>query len=62
MNELADKILAYRATENISLKEMARRCNVTLQTIRNIETGVQDPSRVTRKKILLVIGEEEDES
>ena len=59
MENLAKRMVRYRAKESISMKELARRCNVTLQTIHNIETGIQDPSRVTKEKIEMVIGEEE---
>ena len=59
--KLEEKMLEYRAKERISQKELAARCGVTLQTINSIETGQQTPSRVTREKILLVIGKEEVE-
>ena len=61
MDTIAEKMLRYRAKENISMKELARRCNLTIQTIHNIETGIQNPSRVTRKKILMVIGDGKNE-
>ena len=60
MGELANRMVRYRAKENISMKEMARRCNLTMQTIHNIETGIQEPSRVTREKIIMVIGEKDE--
>lgn len=55
--ELANKIILYRARHNLSQVEMAKRCNVTAQTISNIETGTQNPSKITVLKILQVIGE-----
>ena len=42
---LPERMIAYRAKENISQTEMAKRCGVTLQTINTIETGVQSPSK-----------------
>ena len=36
---LPRQILEYRAKNNISQREMARRCHLTMQTICDIETG-----------------------
>lgn len=57
---LPERIVKYRAKERISQKELAERCGVTKQTIYSIETGLQEPSRVTIAKIELVIGKEEE--
>ena len=59
MDDLIKRMVRYRAKESISMKELARRCNLTTQTIHNIETGIQEPSRMTREKIEMVIGENE---
>ena len=53
--KLSDEILTYRAKNNIAQSEMARRCNVTKQTIFNIEHGKQVPTRLTEAKIRLVL-------
>lgn len=58
---LEEKMIHYRAKEGISQTELANRCGVTLQTIWAVETGQQTPSRVTREKILMVIGREDVE-
>lgn len=55
---LAQRMIDYRAKENISQTELARRCKVTLQTINSIETGQQNPSKLTQAKIEQVIGRE----
>ena len=55
--DIQKRILEYRAKENISLKEMAKRCNVSLQTICYIENGTQTPGKLTTQKVLNVIGE-----
>lgn len=55
---LAERMIGYRAKENISQTELARRCKVTLQTINSIETGQQNPSKLTQAKIEQVIGRE----
>lgn len=48
-------ILSYRARHNLSQGKFAELCNVTPQTICNIENGVQKPSKLTRTKIKVVI-------
>lgn len=55
MSELSERMIEYRAKERISQRELARRVGVTLQTIHSIENGLQEPSKVTRAKIDLVI-------
>lgn len=53
---LAEKMIQYRAQHNISQGELARRCNISVQTVNNIENGLQSPSKLTIAKITLVIG------
>lgn len=53
--KLSDEILTYRAKNNISQAEMASICNVTKQTIFNIEHEKQVPTRLTETKIRLVL-------
>lgn len=58
MNEnelLAKKMIEYRARENISAKELARRCKISVQTVYYLENGLQTPTRFTRQKIMNVI-------
>lgn len=57
---LGERMVRYRAKERISQSELARRCGITLQTVSNVERGIQDPSRVTVQKIELVIDKEEE--
>ena len=54
---IAQEILMYRAKNNISQGEMARRCNVTKQTIYSVENGYQNPSKLTEAKIRMVLDE-----
>lgn len=54
-DELIKKMIEYRARENISQKEFARRVGVSLQTINSIENGLQEPSKLTEAKIYLTI-------
>jgi DNA-binding XRE family transcriptional regulator len=55
---LSKAILMYRAKHDMTMKQFAEACGVTLQTIYNVETVGQKPSRLTRTKIELVIGTE----
>ena len=57
--EICGRMLEYRAKERISQSEMARRCGVSVQTICNVENGVQTPSKLTRTKIEMVINNTE---
>ena len=52
---LQEAMLDYRARERISQTEFANRCGLSLQTICNVENGVQSPSKVSEKKIRLVL-------
>lgn len=56
--ELIEKMLDYRARHNISQVKFAELCNVSQQTICNVENGVQAPSKLTRMKILNLIKKE----
>lgn len=51
-------IVMYRAKHSLSMKAFAEKCGVAMQTIYNIETVGQTPSRVTRMKIEMIIGDE----
>ena len=59
--ELKDEMIEYRAKERISQRELAERVGVSLQTINSIENGLQQPSKLTRAKIYLVIGKKEED-
>lgn len=55
---LQERMIEYRAKERINQQTLADRCGLSKQTIYGIETGAQDPSRITIAKIELVIGKE----
>lgn len=59
MKTLAERILEYRAKHNISAKEFAEKCKLSLQTIYSIENGVQTPSKITRLKIENVLKDDQ---
>lgn len=59
MNELANRIVAYRAMNRLSQAEMANKCGVSTQTISLVERGQQKPNRVTLAKIEMIIGKGE---
>lgn len=56
---LARRILEYRAKNNISANEFAKRCRLSLQTVYAIENEIQNPSKITRIKIENVLKENE---
>lgn len=55
---LADRMVLYRAKERISQKELAKRCGITTQTVNSVENELQTPTKLTKAKIELVIGQE----
>ena len=58
MKTLAERILEYRAKHDISAKEFATMCKLSLQTIYSIENNTQHPSKLTRMKIEKVLKED----
>ena len=59
MKTLAERILEYRAKHDISAKEFAEKCKLSLQTVYSIENGWQHASKITRLKIENVLKEKE---
>lgn len=57
LDVLREKMLDYRARHDVSQVRLAELCKVTPQTICNIENGVQEPSKLTKQKILNIIEE-----
>ena len=55
LDVLRQKMLDYRAMHNISQQKLAELCKLTPQTVCNIENGVQNPSKLTKQKILRII-------
>ncbi len=53
---LCDMMVQYRARNNLSQTEFAKRIGVSLATVINIETGRRGPSKTTKVKILDLIG------
>lgn len=59
---LKDKMIRFRAKHNLSQDALAGKAGVSKQTIYMIETGQQNPSRLTEQKILLAMEEGENEN
>ena len=57
---LQERMIEYRARERITQVELAERVGVSTQTICSVENGSQDPGKVTKAKIELVVGKEEE--
>lgn len=56
--KLNEAIILYRAKNHISQKEFAEMCGVTPQTIYNVESVGQKPSKTTLVRMKLVLGNE----
>lgn len=56
--KLKDAIIRYRAANNLSMKDFASQVGLSVQTVYNIESVGQNPSRVTRAKIEMFLGNE----
>ena len=59
--ELKDEILKYRAKHNLSLRDMAKKCGISTQTLCSVENGIQNPSKLTEGKIRILL-EQDDKS
>lgn len=57
---LAERMVQYRARNNLSQRAFAQKCGVSLQTINSVENGLQNPSKMTEAKILMVIEEDQN--
>ena len=55
---LKDDILTFRAKNNLSQKKFAKLCGLSIMTINAIENDIQEPTKVTREKIRLVLSGE----
>lgn len=60
--DLAKRILKYRARKRLSGKEFAQLCGITQQTLCRLENGIGVPFKSTVAKILLVIEGDKDET
>ena len=60
MEELANKMLVYRAKHRLSQKEFAELVGLSTMTVNSIESGRQTPSALTKTKIMLVLDKEVD--
>lgn len=58
LDVLRNKMLEYRAKYNLSQQRFADMCKLTVQTVCNIENGIQEPSKLTKQKILNQINKE----
>lgn len=56
--ELVDLIVDYRVRNNLSMKEMAKKCGITETTLWYLENGKKKTQRTTIRKILNLIENE----
>lgn len=59
---LAEKMVDFRARNAMSIEKAANIVGISAQTWRYVERGIQDPSRVTQRKIELLLEGKSDES
>lgn len=57
---LQERMIRYRAVHNMSQEEFARKCSLSKQTINAVENGIQEPSKITREKIIIVLEEKQN--
>lgn len=57
--ELREKMIRFRAENNMSQKDFAKLCKLTVQTIHYVEKGLQNPTDLTRTKIELAMKKNE---
>lgn len=57
---LQERMKVYRAKNRCTQRELAKLCGVSAQTIWSVEKGDQEPSEITRIKIELVVGRDEE--
>lgn len=57
---LQERMKVYRAKNRCTQRELAKLCGVSAQTIWSVEKGDQEPSEITRIKIELVVGMDEE--
>lgn len=55
---IGEKIYAYRVKHDLSMRAMAEKCHISLQTLMYVEKGLQEPSKFTIDKIELVLKED----
>lgn len=58
---LMEMMVRYRAKHDMTQKELADECKVSVVTINAVERGLQTPSALTEAKIRLVVEEKEGE-
>lgn len=57
---LQERMKVYRAKNRCTQRELAKLCGVSAQTIWSVEKGDQEPSEITRIKIELVVGRDDN--
>lgn len=62
MAGLPEDMIRYRAEHNLGQRALAKLCNVSVQTINQIELGHQNPSRLTEAKIRRIINGKENKN
>ncbi len=57
---LQERMIEYRAKNDITQRELAEKIGVSVQTINSVENGTQTPSKITQAKIELLVGKDKE--
>ena len=61
--DITKRMLDFRAKNDLSIEKAAMLAGITKQTWAHVERGLQDPSRLTEAKIMMITeGEEPDDN
>lgn len=55
MRDLATDMFNYRVDHDMSQSDLAKLCRISIQTVNSVENRKQNPGKMTRAKIGLVI-------
>lgn len=59
---LSDKMVDYRARNDLSIEKAAQKCGISAQTWRYVERELQSPNRITQRKLEIFLKGEANES
>ena len=57
---LQEDMFEYRAKNRLSQEKLAHLCGLSLQTVNSVENGLQTPSKMTERKIRMIIEENKE--
>lgn len=61
MKTLSERILEYRAKHNLSQEDFANLAKLNVMTVNSVENGKRNTSKLTTRKIEMILMEDEKE-